>query len=142
MKIPKSAFSEYFKRSVIYLVKTQLAVFVISIIEFIDLLTNMIDISIQIFHLNSEYFYKNNKLSEIMLAVSPYQYYFNFMTGGSDSGFTRNYLGFIVYFLLFVWYFAFFCTIRNCDLETLNGFTVLFQKISINFFDYFPFACE
>ena len=66
MKIPKSHFSEYFKRSVVYLVKTELAVFIISIIEFIDLCTNMVDLTYQVFFFNEIYNYKDNKLSKII----------------------------------------------------------------------------
>ena len=45
MKIPNSSFSEYFKRSVVFLIKTKLAVFATSIIEFVDLCTNLIDLT-------------------------------------------------------------------------------------------------
>ena len=85
MKIPKSHFSEYFKRSVVYLIKTKLAVFIISIIEFIDLCTNMVDVTYQIFFFNQEYNYKNSKLSKILLAISPYQSYFNFISSDTSE---------------------------------------------------------
>ena len=61
MKIPKNHFSEYFKRSVVYLIKTKLAVFIISIIEFVDLCTNMVDLTYQIFFYGKEYDYKKVK---------------------------------------------------------------------------------
>ena len=139
MKIPKSHFSEYFKRSVVFLVKTQLAVFIISIIEFIDLCTNMIDVSYQIFYYNKTYDYKEIKLSKIILAISPYQYFFNFISDGKDSGFTRNYIVIIIYAILLIWFLIYFFSIRNCSLDLMNSFEKLIQKISINFFDYIFF---
>ena len=92
MKIPKSHFSEYFKRSVVFLVKTQLAVFIISIIEFADLCTNMIDSIYQIFFYGKIYNYKEMKLSNMILKISPYQHFFNYIGDGPQSGFTRNYI--------------------------------------------------
>ena len=71
MKIPKSHFSEYFKRSVVFLIKTQWAVFITSIIEYLDLCTNMIDVTYQVFFFNKRYNYKEIKLSKIILAISP-----------------------------------------------------------------------
>ena len=140
MKIPKSHFSEYFKRSVVYLVKTKLAVFLISIVEFIDLCTNMVDITYQVFYHGKEYNYRNIKLSNILLSASPYQYYFNFISSDtSNSSFNRNYLFIIVYAVLFIWYSIYFLSIRNCDLDAMTNFNKIIQKISINFFDFFLF---
>ena len=140
MKIPKSHFSEYFKRSVVYLVKTKLAVFIISIIEFVDLCTNMVDLTYQIFYYGKEYNYKNIKLSKILLAASPYQYYFNFISSeNTNSTFTRNYVFIIVYAAFFIWYLTYFLSIRNCDLDAMTKFNKLIQKISINFFDFVLF---
>ena len=140
MKIPKSHFSEYFKRSVIYLIKTKLAVFIISIIEFIDLCTNMVDLSYQVFYFGEEYNYKNIKLSKILLAASPYQYFFNFISSDSgDSSFNRNYLFIIIYAAFFIWYLSYFLSIRNCNLDEITKINKIFQKISINVFDFFLF---
>ena len=105
MKIPKSHFSEYFKRSVVYLIKTKFAVFISSIIEFVDLCTNMVDVTYQIFYFNEEYNYRNSKLSKILLSASPYQYYFNFISEeNSGSLFTRNYVFMIIYGAIFIWF--------------------------------------
>ena len=140
MKIPKSHFSEYFKRSVVYLVKTELAVFIISIIEFIDLCTNMVDLTYQIFYFNKIYNYKDIKLSNIFLTVSPYQYFFNYMTEiKNETGFTRNYLGIIICAVIFIWFFSYFMMINNCDLDSLSTFQIIIQKVSINFFDFLLF---
>ena len=140
MKIPKSHFSEYFKRSVVYLIKTKLAVFLISIIEFVDLCTNMVDLSYQVFYYGKEYNYRNIKLSKILLSASPYQYFFNFISSENTSSFfTRNYLFILVYAVLFIWYLAYFLSIRNCDLDEMTRFNKIIQKISINFFDFVLF---
>ena len=55
MKVPNSSFSEYFKRSVVFLIKTKLAVFATSVIEFVDLCTNVVDLTYQIFFFGKEY---------------------------------------------------------------------------------------
>ena len=140
MKIPKSHFSEYFKRSVVYLVKTKLAVFIISIIEFVDLCTNMVDLSYQIFYFEKEYNYRNVKLSKILLSISPYQYFFNYISSeDTNSVFTRNYLFIVIYAVIFFWYLIYFLSIRNCDLDEITAFDKIIQKISINAFDFVLF---
>ena len=137
MKIPKSSFSEYFKRSVVFLIKTKLAVFLTSIIEFVDLCTNVVDLTYQIFFFGKEYNYKDSNLSKILLAASPYQYFFNFITSDkTQSFFTRNILFIIIYAVLFVWFLVYFLSIRNGDLDAMPTFTKLIQKISINIFDF------
>ena len=140
MKIPKSHFSEYFKRSVVYLIKTKFAVFITSIIEFIDLCTNMVDLTYQIFYFDKVYNYKNVKLSKILLAASPYQYFFNFISSeNKDTLFTRNYLFIIIYAAFFIWYLIYFLSIRNCDLDSLTAVNKIIQKLSINAFDFILF---
>ena len=137
MKIPKSSFSEYFKRSVVFLIKTKLAVFLTSIIEFVDLCTNVVDLTFQIFYYGKEYNYKDSHLSKILLAASPYQYFFNFITSDTtESFFTRNILFIIVYAVLFIWFLIYFLSIRNGDLDAMPTFSKIIQKISINIFDF------
>ena len=139
MKIPKSHFSEYFKRSVVFLVKTQLAVFIISIIEFFDLCTNMIDIAYQMFYYGDIYNYKDIKLSNLILKVSPYQYFFNYINEGPESGLTRNYIFIIVYAVINIWYFTYFLSITNCNLDLMGPIEKFIQNVSINFFDFVLF---
>ena len=137
MKIPKSSFSEYFKRSVVFLIKTKLAVFLTSIIEFIDLCTNVVDVTNQIFFYGKEYNYKNSNLSKIILAASPYQYFFNFITSDkTESFFTRNILFIIIYAVLFIWFLIYFLSIRNGDLDAMPACNKIIQKVSINVFDF------
>ena len=103
MKIPKSSFSEYFKRSVVFLIKTKFAVFITSIIEFVDLCTNLIDLTYQIFFFGKKYNYKDSQLSKIFLLASPYQHFFNFITADTTKAFfSRNILFFIIYLVLFI----------------------------------------
>ena len=139
MKIPKSHFSEYFKRSVVFLVKTQLAVFIISIIEFLDLCTNMVDTTYQVFYYGKIYNYKDIKLSRLILKVSPYQYFFNYISDDSDSGFTRNYIFIFVYAIVNIWFFTYFFSITNCNLDLMGPIEKFIQNVSINFFDFVLF---
>ena len=137
MKIPKSSFSEYFKRSVVFLIKTKLAVFLTSIIEFIDLCTNVVDVTNQIFYYGKEYNYKDSNLSKILLAASSYQHFFNFITSDTTTSFfTRNILFIIIYAVLFIWFLIYFLSIRNGDLDAMPTFTKIIQKVSINVFDF------
>ena len=137
MKIPKSSFSEYFKRSVVFLIKTKLAVFMTSIIEFVDLCTNLVDLTYQVFFFGKQYNYKDSNLSKIFLAASPYQYFFNFITEDkTESFFTRNILFIIVYAVVFIWFLIYFLSIRNGDLDSMPTFQKIIQKISINIFDF------
>ena len=140
MKIPKSSFSEYFKRSVVFLIKTKLAVFLTSIIEFVDLCTNVVDLTYQIFFYGKTYNYKDSDLSRIILAISPYQYFFNFITSDTTTKFfTRNILFIIVYAVLFIWFLIYFLSIRNGDLDAMPTFNKIIQKLSINIFDFILF---
>ena len=137
MRVPNSSFSEYFKRSVVFLIKTNLAVFIISIIEFVDLCTNVVDLTYQIFFYGKEYNYKDSKLSKLFLAISPYQYFFNYITDEkTNSFFTRNILFIIIYAILFIWFLIYFLTIRNGDLDSMSTCNKIIQKISINVFDF------
>ena len=136
MKIPKSSFSEYFKRSVVFLVKTKLAVLIISIIEFIDLCTNMVNAAYQIFYFDKIYDYKEIKLSNLILKISPYQYFFNYANSGPESGLTHNYVLILIYAALAIWFFIYFTSIRNCNLDLMSPIERFIQKISINFFDF------
>ena len=136
MKIPKSHFSEYFKRSVVFLVKTELAVFIISIIEFVDLCTNMVDIINQIFYYGKTYIYEKDNLSKLILKISPYQYFFNYVSGGPQDGLTRNYIFILVYVVVAIWFFIYFLSIRNCNLDLMGPIEKFIQNVSINFFDF------
>ena len=137
MKIPNSSFSEYFKRSVVFLIKTKVAVFLTSVIEFIDLCTNVVDLTNQIFYYGKEYHYKDINLSKFILAASPYQYFFDFVSGKeTNSFFTPNIVCIIIYIVLFGWFLAYFLSIRNGDLDEMSGFNKLIQKLSINTFDF------
>ena len=137
MKVPNSSFSEYFKRSVVFLIKTKLAVFATSVIEFVDLCTNVVDLTYQIFFFGKEYNYKDTNLSKILLAISPYQYFFNYISDENTGAFfTRNILFIIVYAILFIWFLIYFLTIRNGDLDAMSAVNKFIQQLSINIFDF------
>ena len=52
MNIPKSYFSEYFKQSVLYLVKSKLMFFILTSVELLEICVNMIDKTTIIFRHN------------------------------------------------------------------------------------------
>ena len=55
MEIEKTAFSEYFKKSVIYLGKSKPTFFILATIEFIELATNLTDHVALLFHFQEVY---------------------------------------------------------------------------------------
>ena len=143
MKVPNSSFSEYFKRSVVFLIKTNLTVFATSVIEFVDLCTNVGDLTYQIFFYGKEYNYKNTNLSKILLAISPYQYFFNYISSDkTESFFTRNILFIIIYAVLFIWFLIYFLTIRNCNLDEMSALNKIIQKKINKYFRFFTLSCN
>ena len=132
-------FSEYFKLSVLYLVKSKLMFFLLTSIELLELCVNIIDKTTTIFRHNQVFYYQVSQLSTIVLKLSPYHYFFHFMEGHSSGEFSSNRICFIVIVLLYVVFFIFFFNAKNQNEEVEKGNTYLFwiKKIGINFFDYF-----
>jgi hypothetical protein len=139
MHIPKNYFSEYFKLSVLYLVKSKLMFFLLTSIELLELCVNIIDKTATLFHYNQVFYYEVSQLSTIVLKLSPYHYFFHFMEGHTEGEFSSNRISFIVIVLLYVVFFIFFLNAENQHEEVEKGNMYLFwiKKIGINFFDYF-----
>ena len=139
MNIPKSYFSEYFKQSVLYLVKSKLMFFILTSVELLEICVNMIDKTTIIFRHNQFFSFEVNKLSTIILKLSPYHYFFHFMEGHIEGEFSPNKIVFIIIVLLYVLFFIFFFYAKSQieESEENNTYLVWIKKIGINFFDYF-----
>ena len=141
MHIPKNHFSEYFKESVMYLAKMKLTFFILTSIELIELATNLIDKTSILFRHNQNVNYNDSKLSTIVLKISPYHHFFNYMKNHSLGNFNTNRIVLIIIASLYILFLLFFLNIKkkNDDNNNINIYILWIKKISINFFDYILF---
>ena len=140
MHIPKSYFSEYFKESVLYLGKSKPVFFILTSIELIELTTNIIDKITVLFRKGRIYSYKVSKLSTIILTISPYHHFFNYMKDRATGNFSSNRIVMIVIAVLYLIFLSFFLNIKEKKEEREESLYFLwFKKFLINFFDYFLF---
>ena len=140
MHIPKSYFSEYFKESVIYLVKSKPIFFILTSIELIELTTNLIDKIKIIFRYNQQYEHNESQLSSIVLKISPHHHFFEYMKYNSIGDFNNNRIVLIIIVGLYLLFLVFFLKKNNRDDEREeNKYILWFKKFLINFFDYFLF---
>ena len=140
MHIPKSYFSEYFKESVIYLVKSKPIFFILTSIELIELTTNLIDKIKIIFRYNQQYEHNESQLSSIVLKISPHHHFFEYMKYNSIGDFNNNRIVLIIIVGLYLLFLVFFLKKNNRDDEKEeNKYILWFKKFLINFFDYFLF---
>ena len=138
----KNNLSEYFKKSVLYLFKSKIIFFIFLSFECIEIATNITyDVS-ALFKYNHIYNYKLNKLSTIILRISPYHYYFNFMKSHLSDCYKINGIASVIILILYILFFVFFFKPTNIDKDpedTNEEYIFIFQKIFINFFDYILF---
>ena len=142
MKSVKNNFSEYFEKSVLYLIKSKIVFFILLSFECIEIATNITyDISV-LFRFDNIYNYHYNKLSTIILTISPYHYFFNFMKNHKSQDFKVNSIALLVIVFFYILFFIFFLNPKKKEEELDNNnddYNIIFQKIFINFFDYILF---
>ena len=135
----KNNFSEYFKKSVVYLIKSKIIFFIFLSFECIEIATNITyDISV-LFRFDKIYNYKYNKLSTIILSISPYHYFFNFMKNHKSSDYTVNGIALIIILFFYIIFFIYFMHQKKTEdefYEENEEYKNIFRKIFINFFDY------
>ena len=141
MHIPKSYFSEYFRESALHLGKSKFIFFVLTSIEFIELLVNLIYKSTIIFRYNKYFSYEEGKLSIIVLKISPYHHFFDYMKDKSSGNFSTNRIFVIIIVVLYLLFFVYLYNIkkRNDEKEENNIYIIWAKKFIINFFDYILF---
>ena len=142
MNSVKSHFSEYFKRSVLFLLKSKIIFFIFLSFECIEIATNITyDISV-LFRYNHIYNYKYNKLSSIILTISPYHYYFNIMKHHMSDSYKVNGIALIIIVVFYIIFFVFFLRPQKEEKEpeyVNEDYIFFYQKFLINFFDYVLF---
>jgi len=141
MHIPKSYFSEYFKKSVLHLGKSKFVFFILTSIELIELVTNLIDKATVLFRHNKVFNYRVSRLSIIVLTISPYHHFFHYMKQQITGDFNMNRLMLIIIAGLYILFFIFFLNINKEDSSgnenNQNKYVIYLEILVVNFFDYF-----
>ena len=79
MEIKKTYIGKYCKNSVIYLFKSKIVFFIISLFEFYELLICLINFEEIFFYLDKNYFETKTLLKNILLKIAPYPHYNTFL---------------------------------------------------------------
>ena len=139
MEIKKTYIGKYFKNSVIYLFKSKLIFFIISFIEFYELLICLINFEEIFFYLDKNYYETKTFLKNILLQIAPYPYYNDFLKKSDGQGFDRNYIFIIIYLMFLMGFYLYLFFEAKEDKNQKNSMKKIFHKICINFFDFFLF---
>ena len=142
MKIPKTYFGEYFKKSVLHLSKSKLIFLIISVIEFIEVLVCVLDLQDFFFFLNKNYYDAQARLSKILLSIIPYSYYFDYFITKDSSDFIFVYITILIYLFLFICFFAYllYDTKESNEKIRLNStLSNIIDKVCVNFLDLILF---
>ena len=148
MNDPKPKKNEYLRFSIINLIKSKLFFAILLTYEYLDLITNLADQTIHLFYLNKFFNQKDNELSNILLSISPYNYFHKKMNDYayiSNKIFSLNFYLIFLYLVLFFLFIGFLYTIpkstggeeENSNLDEEKG--NILQVICINFFEYIYF---
>ena len=142
MHIPKNYFSEYFKESVKHIGKSKPIFFILTSIELIELATNLIDKITVLFRQGQTFNHRENKLSNIVLTISPYHHFFTYMKDHSSGSFSTNRIVLIIIVILYLIFMIFFLKMNNkSDDDEIeeNKYFLWLKILLVNFFDYFLF---
>ena len=132
-------FSEYLKNCIYFCIRTKLVFFIFSLVEIVDLLANLIDQLVRLFSLGKKFDINNKKLSKQILSISPYDYFFNFL---SDSTKINEYISFnlyiiIIYIVLIIHFIIFFLSLPKYNYYTISNINEnIYYKLVSNFYDY------
>ena len=132
-------FSEYLKNCIYFCIRTKLVFFIFSLVEIVDLLANLVDQLVRLFFLGKIFDINNNKLSKQILSISPYDYFFNFL---SDSTKINEYISFnlyiiIIYIVLIIHFIIFFLSLPKYNYYTISNINEnIYYKLVSNFYDY------
>ena len=134
-----SQFCEYLKYSIYYCFETKISFFIITFIEILDILTNLIDQIVRIFYYNETFSSEDSTLSRHLLKVSPYNYFFKYLSDSDKIGeyISINLYLIIVYFVFIINLIIFFLFLPKGDFYNISNIEGnLFYKINVNFYDY------
>ena len=136
----KLYYSLYFKDCMEYLISSPILIFFICLIEYANLILNIIDQCLQIFN-NGRYMQGSNALSRIILNVSPYFHFYKCIQSLPELDIILFiiYTAFFILFLIKVFIIQSKKTIFNEENANKNRFGVIFNEIYINFYEHFFF---
>ena len=148
MNDPKPKKNEYLRFSIINLIKSKILFAIILTYEFLDLITNLVDQIIHLFYLNKFFNQKNNDLSNILLSISPYNYFhikMNEISYRLNAFFRLNFYLICIYLILLILFIGFLYMIpkttgnEDSVSNSVDEKGNIFLVICINFFEYIFF---
>ena len=133
-----NAFTKYIKCSMIYGMKSKIFFLIITAIELIDLLIISLDQTNKLFYWDKKYENKENKLSKILLFVSPYNYYFRFLSDENyiKTTFSPNTLMFLILLVLYFFLIIFNFILHKKEISVISKEFIFLRGIIINFYDF------
>ena len=134
-----SYFCEYLKNTIYFTIKSKIFFFVISLIEVIDILSNLIDQATQLFYYNKQYIAEDRKLSRHFLKISPYHHFFKILSESSkvNEFITLNFYVLFFYLLLMIHFIVFYFSMPKNDFHIISNIKYnIYYKIVVNFYDF------
>ena len=135
MEIRKSHIGNYFKLSVINLFKSKIIFFIITIIENVELIIGIIIFEELFFYYKKNYTETKTYLKNILLQISPRQYYHNYLNKIDVKGFDRNYTSISIYLFLHILFYLYLFFGTKEEKKNKHNMKKILDKICINFFD-------
>ena len=134
----ESVFTKYIKCSMIYGTKSKVFFLIITAIELIDLFLISLDQINKLFYWGKKYSYNDNKLSKIILFISPYNYYFEYFSDENyiSTTFSRNTLMLLILIALYILLIIFYCILNHKEISITSKEFKILRKITINFYDF------
>ena len=134
----ENVFTKYIKCSMIYGMKSKIFFLVIITIDLIDLIINSLDQTNKLFYWGKKYNYKDNNLSKILIFISPYNYYFEFLSNENyiNTTYSRNVLMFLILIILYILLIIFYSILYNKEIPIISKEYKILYGITINFYDF------
>lgn len=136
-KIQGMPFFIYFKRSLNFIIKSNIILIIHLFFEYMDIYVNYIDFSSQLFCYGVSY--NNKKTFNYIKYLTPYRYIFKFHRDTFFASFSYADLSIIVYFFLFVIYFLLFFLSTDFNSNKVTFVSKILNTVYINFYDYLFF---
>ena len=130
---------EYLKYSIFLCITAKIFFFLLTLFEFVDLITNILDQIIRLFYKDKIFNINEDKLSKQILSASPYNYFFKYLSKKikEDQYLSSNTYFMIFYFVLIIHFIIFFLSLTIKDYNTApNLENNTYYKIVVNFYNF------
>ena len=134
-----SHFFEYLKISIFFCPSSKIWFFFITLIDIVDVFTNVIDQITRLFCFKQKYNIEENQLSKQLLTVSPYNYFFKALSNSINPAelLSLNFYFIIFYLILMIIFVVFFFSLPKSDFHIIENIeNNKYYKIVVNFYDY------